>query len=64
MVDADDFVDDANNDDDADDDDAYVLVLRWREPQLSKWSWRLHLQGKHLSPSIADSISSRLSSLS
>ena len=45
MVDADDFVDDANNDDDADNDDAYVLVLRWREPQLSKWSWRLHLQG-------------------
>ena len=41
MTDADDFVDDANNDDD-DDDDANVLVLRRREPQLSKWLWRLH----------------------
>ena len=43
MTDADDFVDDASNadddnddhDDDPDDDDAYVLVLRGREPQLS-----------------------------
>ena len=51
MTDADDFVDDASNaddddddhDDDPDDDDAYVLELRGREPQLSKWSWRLHL---------------------
>ena len=51
MTDADDFVDDANNDDDAnatsaaaaDDDDAYVLVLRWRKSQLSKWPWRVHL---------------------
>ena len=41
MTDADDFVDDAN--DDTDDADAYVLVLRWRKPQLSKWPWRLHL---------------------
>ena len=38
MTDADDFVNDTNNDDDADADadDAYVLVLRWREPQLRK----------------------------
>ena len=36
MKDADDYFDDANNDDDADDDNdddnAYVLVLRWRNP--------------------------------
>ena len=39
MTNADDLVDDANNvndadddDDDYDDNDAYVLVLRWRNP--------------------------------
>ena len=68
-MDADNYVNDANDDDDADDDDdddVYVLVLRWRNPTV-QWPWRLHLVStKHLpfSFSTADSISSRLSSLS
>ena len=59
-MDADDFIDDANDDDDADDDDdgdddddddddAYVLVLRSRNPAAQEWPWRLHLVStKHI----------------